>query len=53
MCTTCICLFVNVYYVFIYLILFIGRIVGGLIPLTNIWCELDLQILRELLKKPN
>ena len=33
--------FVNVYYVFIYLILFIGRVVVGLIPLTNIWHELE------------
>lgn len=33
--------FVNVYYVFIYLILFIGRVVVGLIPLTNIGHELE------------
>ena len=29
-------------YLFIYLILFIGRVVGAVIPLTNIWRELDL-----------
>ena len=26
------------------------RVVGGLIPVTNIWRELEMQILRELLK---
>ena len=37
-------------YLFIYLSLFIGIAVGGLILLTNIWRELDMYILRELLK---
>ena len=29
-------------YLFIYLNLCIGRVVGGSIPLTNIWRELDM-----------
>ena len=37
-------------YLFIYLSLFIGIAVGGLIPITNIWRELDMYILHELLK---
>ena len=45
---TCIC--VNVYYVFIYLSnLIYWKSRRGLIPLTNIWRELDMQMLRELL----
>ena len=37
-------------YLFIYLNLRIGSVVGGPIPLKNIWRELDMQILNELLK---
>ena len=40
----------HIMYLFIYLILLIGRVVRGLILLTNIWRELDMKILRELLK---
>ena len=38
-------------YEFIYLILFIGRVVARIIPLTNTSLELDINILRELLKR--
>ena len=55
----CICLFINVHYAFIYsfiyLILCVGRVVGGSIPLTNIWRELlkgQIKIKEIILKKP-
>ena len=42
----CMCLFISVYdlfiYLFIYLDLCIGKAVGGSIPLTNIWRELNM-----------
>ena len=42
----CMCLFINAYNLFIYLFIYvdlcIGKVVGGSIPLTNISRELDM-----------
>ena len=48
MCS-CICFFVNAYHIFIYLFIY-WKSLRGTIPLTNIWRELDVKILLELLK---
>ena len=47
LCVLCIYLFI---YLFIFLNLCIGRVAGGSIPLMNTPSELDMLILRELLK---
>ena len=36
------CKFILCIYFFTYLILFIGRVAVGLIPLTNIWRDIDM-----------
>ena len=42
--------YISIMYLFIYLNLRIGSVVGRPIPLKNIWRELEMQILNELLK---
>ena len=49
-CILFIYLFIYLFYLCIYLNLCTGTVVGASIPLTNIWRELGMLILLELLK---